>query len=353
MNAIRNDVNVTFLLVLVISHLQLSQANAVVFSWTEIGNPGNTDDDATGFGAVQDEFLLARHEVTNAQYAEFLNNVAANDPNSLYNVNMAGPRGGILRNGLPGNYTYSVVAGRARNPVNYVSFFDAMRFINWLANGQGSGDTETGVYNISDGISEVRSSNAYYFLPNEDEWCKAAYHQPQNQGGDIDDYWLYPTSSNLAPIAEMEANYRNTIGDTVRVGSYPPNYYGTFDMGGNVWEWNEAVIDQDMRVNRGGSWFDLPVNLRSIRGRDLPSDEGDRVGFRVAARIPAPCGPKGDFTNDGSINLADIPGFVAVLLNPCNASAEERCLADMNGDYSADGLDLQLFVDCSSGIGCP
>jgi len=31
-------------------------------------------------------------------------------------------------------------------PVNYVSWFDAARFSNWMTNGQTSGGTETGVY---------------------------------------------------------------------------------------------------------------------------------------------------------------------------------------------------------------
>jgi hypothetical protein len=45
----------------------------------------------------------------------------------------------------------------ADKPVNYVSFFDAMRFINWLHNGEGSGDTETSAYTIGNGLNEVRS----------------------------------------------------------------------------------------------------------------------------------------------------------------------------------------------------
>ncbi|MDX2116146.1 MAG: hypothetical protein SFZ24_11095 [Planctomycetota bacterium] len=53
------------------------------------------------------------------------------------------------RHGAPGSYTYSTVNGRENNPVNYVSFWDATRCANWLHNGQGAGDTETGAYTLT------------------------------------------------------------------------------------------------------------------------------------------------------------------------------------------------------------
>ena len=36
-------------------------------------------------------------------------------------------------------------------PVNYVDFYDALRFANWMNNGQGNGDTETGAYTLLGG----------------------------------------------------------------------------------------------------------------------------------------------------------------------------------------------------------
>lgn len=77
-------------------------------------------------------------------------------------------------------------------------------------------------------------------MTSEDEWYKAAYHQPASQGGDADDYWLYPTSGNT--ITNAQANYNFFIGNTTPVGSYAANFNGAFDMGGNVFEWNEAII---------------------------------------------------------------------------------------------------------------
>jgi len=47
-------------------------ASAVTFDWVTVGNPGNAADN-TGFGSVADTYRISRYEVTNAQYAEFLN----------------------------------------------------------------------------------------------------------------------------------------------------------------------------------------------------------------------------------------------------------------------------------------
>jgi formylglycine-generating enzyme required for sulfatase activity len=71
-----------------------------------------------------------------------------------------------------------------------------------------------------------------------------------------------------------------------RCGSSP---YGTFDQGGNVFEWNDAVVAADGRGLRGGSIFpsdsgDLRANLRFGAYWAL---EDSNVGFRVAS-IPEP-----------------------------------------------------------------
>ena len=68
-------------------------------------------------------------------------------------------------------------------------------------------------------------------------------------------------------------------------GSYPgsPSFYGTCDQGGNVWEWNDAVIGS-FRGLRGGSWFLSETFLRSSFRNDVnPVLEGNLVGFRVGS----------------------------------------------------------------------
>src|SRR5262244_2191495 len=90
-------------------------APAVTVDWVDVAGPANACDvQPQGcFGAVAAAFRIARTEVTNAQYAEFLNAVAQDDPNALYNTSMASSgagHGGITRSGSPGSYHYAVVA---------------------------------------------------------------------------------------------------------------------------------------------------------------------------------------------------------------------------------------------------
>ena len=90
-------------------------ADAVVdIEWVTVGDPGNAcDPQSLGcFGAVSYEYQIGKYEVTNAQYAEFLNAVAATDANSLYNTNMgsASAFGGISRSGTSGSFMYSTIS---------------------------------------------------------------------------------------------------------------------------------------------------------------------------------------------------------------------------------------------------
>src|SRR5262245_58814137 len=135
---------------ILMSLLIASSASAVTMDWTPIGNPGNAcDPQSQGcFGAVGYAYNIGTYEVTNAQYAEFLNAKAAFDPLGLYSTGMT-DFGGITRSGSLGAYTYATIAGRESWPVNYVTFYDALRFANWMNNGQGTGDTETGAYTIT------------------------------------------------------------------------------------------------------------------------------------------------------------------------------------------------------------
>jgi|GEM_PF-564332 len=265
----------------------LAAAAQITIPTATVGNPGNAPDPTTGYGSVAYAYNIGRTEVTNAQYSAFLNAKAASDPFNLYNTNMAETFGGITRSGSPGSYTYSTVSGRANNPVNYVSFWDACRFANWLHNGQGSGDTENGAYTLTpNGIANntiTRNTGAVWAVTSENEWYKAAYHQPASEGGDADNYWLFPTSSNSEPTTE-EATFGDAIGNTTPVGSYAANFYGTFDMGGNVWEWNETIPFSSMRAVRGGSWGSY-VDRQSADSRNLlnvPSIESFVIGFRVS-----------------------------------------------------------------------
>ena len=94
--------------------LTSAPASAVTLDWVTVGDPGNACDvQSQGcFGSVANTYRISRHEVTNAQYAEFLNAKAASDSLDLYNLSMGSGFGGITRSGSSGSYTYSPIAGR-------------------------------------------------------------------------------------------------------------------------------------------------------------------------------------------------------------------------------------------------
>lgn len=297
-----------------------TSASLVTFDWTVVGDAGNPSDpfnagDKPGIGSVGYDYRIATTEVTNAQYTEFLNAVdaAGVNPNGLYNNSMGSDVvGGIgFSAGAANGSKYTVKTNMGNKPVIYTSFFDAMRFVNWLENGQGGGGTEDGVYAISDGLTETRAVGAQFFLPSENEWYKAAYYQPAAQGGDADNYWKYPTASNSVPtratatpvgdIANPGANIANYFSGAVwnghtgnvttvgSAGSLSASFYGTFDQGGNVWEFTEEVVFELYRGIRGGSWSGGESLLRSsTRSAGNPSSETDTFGFRIASSIPEP-----------------------------------------------------------------
>jgi formylglycine-generating enzyme required for sulfatase activity len=101
--------------VTVLASLAVSTASAsITVSTVAMSNPSNAMDPSDGdlfaagiqnFGSVAYTYNIGATEVTNAQYAAFLNAVARTDTFNLYNTNMAGSFGGITRSGSPGSYT--------------------------------------------------------------------------------------------------------------------------------------------------------------------------------------------------------------------------------------------------------
>jgi formylglycine-generating enzyme required for sulfatase activity len=274
-----------------------SAAEAVTIDWAVVGGPGNPCDSQIWNcpGAVSTVYRIAKHEVTNGQYVEFLNAKAASDPLGLYSTEM-GIHGGIQRNGSAGSYTYSSTPGREAMPVNFVSFYDAIRFVNWLHNGQGSGPTETGSYTLLGGTPIpsneplTRNAGAMIFMPTDDEWYKAAYYDVGTAS-----YFVYPAGTDTQTVCSAPGATPNTancglaVGDFTSVGSYTgsasPN--GTFDQGGNAVEWADQMIILENRIIRGGHIGNTPVWLSGARSEyDDPWFENSVYGFRVAGAVP-------------------------------------------------------------------
>jgi formylglycine-generating enzyme required for sulfatase activity len=258
--------------------------HSVTFDWILVGAPGNACDvQSQGcFGAVATDYVISKFEVSNAQYAELLNAAAADDPNGLYDPMMdSSSDGGITQSGSAGSFVYTLKPGFADKPVNFVTFFDAQRFANWLDNGQPTGTqdattTEDGAYTLpGDPLNGApRNVGAAIFLPTEDEWYKAAYYDPSS-----DSYFDYPAGSDtptacaLPSATPNTANCASQVGGSSEVGAYTgsPSPVGTFDQGGNVAEWADTLPSGALlsRVARASA-FPLPQVRLLISRFSLP-----------------------------------------------------------------------------------
>jgi formylglycine-generating enzyme required for sulfatase activity len=263
--------------------------------FTTVGDPRNPCEDGAGFdeenagiGYVGQPYQISVSEITNLMYARFLNAVAAGDNfYGLYATRMAtDPQGGIIRGGSFPKYTYSVKVGFENRPVNFVSLYSAIRYINWLHNGMpatgilDNSTTEDGAYTLlGNNIPTItRNASAKYFLPNQDEWHKAAFFDPEPADPNLpsDYYWPYADQSASGP----GGNFTGTLAE-VGTGS-GISHYGTYDQGGNVTEWTESVVYNpvtglyDKRITSNGRPYTSTLNVTQIAG----------LGFRVGKTIP-------------------------------------------------------------------
>ena len=300
----------TISLIAVLANLMFATplALGVTISWAPVGNAGNAAEPQTGHGAVDYNYDIGTYDVTNSQYVAFLN---SNDPTGanllgLYNSNMNDATYGGIDNTGPIGSVYSVIPGNGNHPVNYETWYSAIRFANWLNNGQVAGSTETGSYTLlgdspipSNASTITRSPGAQIVLPSLDEWFKAAYYNHATSS-----YFISSPGSNQIPHAVQppgtspSANYFSgqitNVGNLTDIGAYTgtTSPYGAFDMGGNVFQWNEAFaghLNSDREAR--GSAFDNDANHLTIYygvGFDPAGTFAD-VGFRVAM-VPEPSG---------------------------------------------------------------
>ena len=219
-----------------------------------------------------DAFYMDKYEVTNAQYAAFLNAKGKHTESGNTWLNIGAARARIEY--VAG--VYRAKGGYENHPVTYVSWHGAVAYSKWKGKR----------------------------LPTEAEWEKAARG---NLSG-----LTYPWGNS---IDSSKANYNRHIKDTTAVGKYTANGYGLYDMAGNVWEWcldeyNSGfyalspsqnplsgansirwILDNytginSSRVLRGGSWSDAAQSGRVAKRNDgTPASTGNNGGFRCARAV--------------------------------------------------------------------
>ena len=283
-----------------------SGANTLTLEFVTIGNAGNADDRAF------DDTDNTPGDPNDDEYASPYGGVPYAYRMGTYEISqdaITKATAGGLANVVTGPHT-------GNEPAAYMTWFEAAAFVNWLNDQRTPGLKAynlTGVTSLTPwasvdawqagGENLFRHKDAYYFLPSEDEWYKAAYHQ--NTGVNAD-YWDYATGSDSAPIQALtdgtlagsavyngvEAGVPADPADVNLAGGL--SAYGTMGQNGNVFEWQESAFDGinnwefDNRAIRGGSWLGGVVYQRSS-GRDYipPILSASDIGFRVAS-VPEP-----------------------------------------------------------------
>ena len=229
---------------------------------------------------LQRRFYMSIHEVTNADFKRFRAD---------------------HRSGFMGQNTLEL----DRQPVVSVTWQDAAAFCNWLSAEAGltpayekRGDRLAAVVPVTNGFR----------LPTEAEWEWVAR---STGGGSLRKYsWgeslpVPPGSGNFADrraqpvVPQVLVDLDDGFVVSAPVGSFAPNAFGFFDMGGNVAEWTHdlytvqppataAAIDPvatgegSQYVLRGSSWKHSSVTELRLSFRDFGTGKRNDLGFRIA-----------------------------------------------------------------------
>ena len=236
----------------------------------------NHEDNETQHAVTLSAFRMSKYEITNTQYAAFLN-VKSIGSNGLYAAG-AYPTEALIY-ASSGSYDWGLhytsgqwvpVAGYENNPVINVTWYGATEFAAYAG---GS-------------------------LPTEAQWeyaCRAGTTTPFNTGNFLTNlqanyYWASPYNGGTNTATTYP-------GKTQAVGTYAANAWGLYDMHGNVWEWCSdwygtypttaqtnptGAATGSPRVIRGGGWTNDAQNCRSaFRNRFDPYYYYRSIGFRV------------------------------------------------------------------------
>jgi formylglycine-generating enzyme required for sulfatase activity len=180
--------------------------------------------------------------------------------------------------------------GRGRRPVINVSWNDAKDYVSWLS--RKTGKTYRLLTEAEFEYAARAGSTTAYSWGDKIDCDKASYDGGRGSDCAAHTGWF-------------------SLRGTQRVGTYPANRWGLYDMLGNVWEWCEdnwhpdyhgapsngsAWLggDASMRILRGGAWNYGPSGLRSADRNWFPSNgHTSFIGFRVVRQPdPKPVGPK-------------------------------------------------------------
>ena len=230
-------------------------------------------------------FWMSKHEITNAQYIDFLNDIGCNangsfnDPTygNVSYINISSSYCAIDHDGSSFYFGGSGIAPTNNCPVIMVTWYGANAYCQW-AGGR---------------------------LPTEAEWEAAARGATTGQSaGTYNDQWA---GTNIVDELINYAWYWEiSNGQSYPVGTKLENELGLHDMSGNVWEWCGDWFNWpfpyssnnptgpptgSVRVFRGGSWYThfngCRVSFRNIFDTAAgPGSSDFNIGFRLVRTTP-------------------------------------------------------------------
>lgn len=290
-----------------------SGANAFSVDFVTVGDPGNAADTGTTGsyfapnGGVAYEFRIGTHEISRDMIAKA--STMGSLGITLWDMTSFGGNVGT-------------------HPATGVSWNEAARFVNWLNTSTGhqaaykfalqpgdagyDANANINLWTVADAgydsANPYRNALAYYFLPSEDEWYKAAYYS-----GSGTTYYDYALGSDTIPTAVAGGVTGVVYSQSLSTGPVDidiaggPSYYGTEGQNGNVMEWMESAVNapndspSETRSFRGGFWYFSESALRSSNQFwGDPSYEDLIIGFRVAS-VPEPTAAMRMFVAGGAL----------------------------------------------------
>ena len=347
-----------------------------------------------------DTFYMGKHEVTNQQYCDYLNDaypvMLKIEGDNVYAINDVGNSfpyyslffdvfggsqiefsGGVFTPKLKGD----TLIDMSNHPVINITWYGCAAYCNWLSGQEGL----ESCFNLSTWQCDFTKGG--YRLPTEAQWEYAA------RGGEYSPYYRYPWGDTIDdsmandwlsmdpyepdpnfPLIYFPEPYTSPVGyydgGQIPAGTDMANGYGLYDMAGNAAElvydkWNKFYYNNSLnsgtvhnptgadvgpgRIIRSGSWRG-PSNYLMVSDRNgfewPETSYADHVGFRVAASLNTYITEPQTISSPPGLqseNLHTTPGCCCTTC-PKDGSTEiiGHSIYGFSGEYYESAVDLQI-----------